>query len=402
MRLTGHTGPAPIRTLAAAALVTMAAAACGAPAASPQQGPAASQKATRTAAPVRHTAGTAPFLSRFRTVTQVASTVPADGDVNPYGIAVVPASTGRLIRGDTLVSNFNDKANVQGTGRTIMEISPAGAVRQFARVTTLPAGQSCPGGIGLTTALAVLRGGWVVVGSLPVTRTGALPAVDPTGCLIVLDSHGKPVAAWTSPDINGPWDLTAKATTAGAMLFVSNVLSRPTSRSDLTPPATGLCTVVRLDIALPSGGLPKLTRQTVIGSGFPWQQNKAALIQGPTGLAVSASGTLYVAETVSSSITAIPAATSRATAVRFGTHALTTGGKLNGPLGLTLAPGGDLIAVNGGNGDAVEITPAGRQTASVTLVKNGAGDLFGVTGAPGGTGLLLVNDGTNALDLFHG
>jgi hypothetical protein len=34
----------------------------------------------------------------------------------------------------------------------------------------------------------------------------------------------------------------------------------------------------------------------------------------------------------------------------------------------------------------------------VTLVRNGAGDLFGVTPTASGHGLLFVNDGTNALD----
>ena len=56
--------------------------------------------------------------------------------------------------------------------------------------------------------------------------------------------------------------------------------------------------------------------------------------------------------------------------------------------------------VNGNNGNAVEITPAGRQVATRTLVKNGAGDLFGVSVTP--AGLLTVNDGTNTLDLFRG
>ena len=58
------------------------------------------------------------------TVCQVASTVPPKGDVNPYGIAVVPASVGDLTAGDVLVSNFNNTRNLQGTGTTIMQISP--------------------------------------------------------------------------------------------------------------------------------------------------------------------------------------------------------------------------------------------------------------------------------------
>ena len=53
--------------------------------------------------------------------------MPANGDVNPYGVAVVPRSTGDLRQGNVLVSNFNDTANVQGTGTTIVQVSPGGA-----------------------------------------------------------------------------------------------------------------------------------------------------------------------------------------------------------------------------------------------------------------------------------
>src|ERR1019366_3731543 len=74
------------------------------------------------------------FLGRFRHLTTLASTVPSNGDVNPYGVAVVGSSQGRLHRGDVLVSNFNDKANLQGTGSTIVEISPAGHVTRFAGI----------------------------------------------------------------------------------------------------------------------------------------------------------------------------------------------------------------------------------------------------------------------------
>jgi hypothetical protein len=51
------------------------------------------------------------------------STVPANGDENPYGVAFVPEGfpRGGMIRtGDVLVSNFNNNANIQGTGTTIV------------------------------------------------------------------------------------------------------------------------------------------------------------------------------------------------------------------------------------------------------------------------------------------
>jgi hypothetical protein len=339
-----------------------------------------------------------PYLLRFHTVSQIATTVPANGDVNPYGVTVVPQTVGRLVRGDILVSNFNSKANVQGTGTTIVEISPDGSMRPFAWLDTLPSSDPCPGGVGLTTGLEVLPGGWVVVGSLP-TAKGALPAVNPTGCLIVLDSHGAPVETWVSKDINGPWDMAMRAEPGQAALFVSNALSRTGSHNAMPPPS-GLCTVVRVDVSLASGTRPRMTSVTVLGGAFAWRQDKAALVQGPTGLALGRGGTLYVASTIDSSISAIPDAVMRTSPVRPGTGVLTSGGSLSGPLGLTLAPNGDLIAVNGNNGKATEVTPQGRQIATVTLVPHGAGTLFGVTTPADGQGLIFVNDGTNALDLF--
>jgi hypothetical protein len=339
----------------------------------------------------------ASFLGELHGLTQVASTVPANGDVNPYGVAVVPASGGRLTAGDILVSNFNDKANVQGTGTTIVQVSPAGQTSVFADISALPAGQTCPGGIGLNTALGILPGGWVVVGSLPTSSGGALPGLDPAGCLIVLSDQGTVAETITDSDIVGPWDLTVKSTATSAELFVSNALGGNATTHDGVP-VTGNCTVVRLDLALSPASPPKLTSSTVIGTDFPWRANKAALVLAPTGLALGSNGTLYVDDTLTNSVSAIPQALTRTTAVTAVGGTLSAGGSLNAPLGMTMAPNGDLVVVNGNNGNAVEITQAGKQLATRTLIKNGAGDLFGVITTSAGDGLLIANDGTNALD----
>jgi hypothetical protein len=370
---------------AAAAALSLAAAACG---------------STSGAKPAPAPSVASSFLNQLHTVSRVASTVPGNGDVNPYGVAVVPASAGRLTAGDTLVSNFNDKANVQGTGTTIAEISPAGSARTFARLSAMPAGQACPGGIGLTTALGILPGGWVVVGSLPTTTGGALPGPGPAGCLIVLNDQGTPVKTITNKDIVGPWDLTVSSSATSAELFVSNALGGNTS-TDHGVPVAGNCTIVRLDLALSATAPPVLTSSTVIGTQFPWRANKAALVLAPTGLALGRSGTLYVDDTQTSFISAIPQARTRTSAVTASAGIFSSGGALSAPLGMTLAPNGDLIVVNGNNGNAVEIGPAGQQLATKTLVKNGAGDLFGLTTTKAGNEILFVNDGTNALDRYH-
>jgi sugar lactone lactonase YvrE len=340
------------------------------------------------------------FLGQLHAESQVASTVPGNGDVNPYGVAIVPASGGLLTQGDILVSNFNDKANVQGTGTTLVEVSPGGRTRLFANISALPAGQSCPGGIGLTTALGILPGGWVVFGSLPTTAGGALPGLDPAGCLIVLNDRGTVVETITNSDIAGPWDLAVKSDATSAEVFVSNALGGNTTTHDGVP-VTGNCTVVRLDLALSPASPPRLTSMAVIGTGFPWRANKAALILAPTGLALAGDGTLYVADTLTNTVSAIPQALTRTSAVTAVAGTVSSGGALDAPLGMVLAPNGDLVVVNGNNGNAVEITPAGQQLTVKTLIKNGAGDLFGITTAQAGDGLLVVNDGTNALDEFR-
>ena len=331
-------------------------------------------------------------------IRTIASTVPANGDVNPYGVAVVPVTTGALVQHSILVSNFNDADNVQGTGTTIVQVSPAGKTSLFADVAKLPPGMSCPGGVGLTTALGILPGGWVIVGSLPTTTGGALPGLDPAGCLIVLNNQGAVAETITNKNIVGPWDLTLTSTATSAQVFVSNALGGNTSTHDGIP-VTGNCTVVRLDLALSATAAPALTSATVVGSGYPWKADKAALVLAPTGLALGHDGTLYVANTQTSTITAIPQALTRTSAQPGTAGLLSSGGALDAPLGMTLAPNGNLIVVNGNNGNAVEITPAGRQITTRTLVKNGAGDLFGIITTP--QGMLVVNDGTNALDLFR-
>jgi hypothetical protein len=378
------------RTLPALIGLGLAVSACSSSASTSSSVTASSPTATSTSS-----AQPVAFLGQLHGLTQVASTVPANGDVNPYGVAVVPASAGRLTAGDILVSNFNDKANVQGTGTTLVEVSPTGKTSVFANISALPAGQTCPGGIGLTTALGVVPGGWVVVGSLATSHGGVLPGLNQAGCLIVLNDQGTVAETITNHDIMGPWDLTVKSSATSADVFVSNALGGNTSTRNGVP-VTGNCTVVRLDLALSPTSPPKLSGSTVIGTNFPWRANKAALVLAPAGLAVARNGTLYVDDTLTDSVSAIPQALTRTSAITAARGTFSMGGTLNAPLGMTIAPNGDLVVVNGNDGNAVEITTAGKQIMTRTLIKNGAGDLFGIISTQ--RGLLIANDGTNALD----
>jgi hypothetical protein len=341
------------------------------------------------------------FIGPFNTIQTVASTVPKNGDVNPYGVAVVPATSGRLVAGDVLVSNFNNHRNLQGTGTTIDEVSPTGSVSLFASLdpNTLPG--ACPGGLGLTTALVALRSGWVIVGSLP-TKDGTSQTIQ-AGCLLVIDSSGNAVETISGAPINGPWDMTALDDGSNATLFVTNVLNGTVAAS---PNTVNGGTVVRIDLTTPSSGTPTVGRKTVIGSGFAERTDPAALVVGPTGLGLAGDGVLYVADSAANRIASIPNALTRGTAI--GGTTVTAGGAINDPLGLAIAPGGDILTTNGGDGNLVETTPAGNQVAIKILDTspappgpNGNGALFGLAVAPGGSGVYFVDDAVNTLNLLH-
>ena len=337
------------------------------------------------------------FLASLDDPATIGSTVPSVGDVNPYGIATVPWSIGDLVRGDTIVSNFNSSSNMQGTGTTIVQLSPKGSLTTFANLNgTLPG--ACPGGVGLTTALAILPDGYVVVGSLPVTNGGT--GTPEAGCLIVLDSHGQAVETWSGGDINGPWDLTAR--TFGdhfTELFVTNVLNGTVAAA---PSATNQGTVVRIGVWSKDGHAPKMVSEKVIASGFSEQLNTAALVIGPTGVALGWDGTLYVADTLNNRIAAVPHALFRHSAFPGGGLTVSQGGGLNSPLGLMTAPNGHVIAANGGDGNAVEVAPDGTQVTVAQLDPlNNGGDLFGLTLTPSGHGILFVDDGDNTLRVLN-
>jgi hypothetical protein len=350
-------------------------------------------------APAAGASTPASSVSGFKTITTVASTVPKNGDLNPYGVAVITRSKDRLHKGNVLVSNFNSKANTQGTGTTIDEVTPNHTVRLFAQIsaTHLPGG--CPGGIGLTTALAILNHDWVVVGSLPTVAGN--PATSKAGCLLVLNSEGRVVETFHGHGINGPWDMTAVSAGKVSALFVTNVLNG-------TVAANGKVvhrgTILRLLVTTPTHGLPKLVAVTAVGSGFAERTDPAALVIGPTGVGLGDNGTLYVADTLNSRIAAIPDALLRQHSAGTGLT-VSKNGAIKAPLGLAIARGDDILTVNSLNGNLVETTPRGAQVAIKKLDKSGspagAGALFGLAVALHGKGVYFVDDVTNTLDLLH-
>jgi hypothetical protein len=218
------------------------------------------------------------------------------------------------------------------------------------------------------------------------------------GCLLVLNSRGHVVKTLAGDGINGPWDMTAFEFDDFAALFVTNVLNGTMAAGGAT---VNRGTVLRIDLLTPEDRTPIELHRRVIGSGFPERTDPAALVIGPTGVGLGPDGTLYVADTLGNRITAIPNALFRDESAGIG-RVVSTGHDLKGPLGLAIAPNGDILTVNSGDGKLVETTPQGAQVAMKTLDKTGspagAGTLFGLAVIPGGRGVYFVDDGSNTLN----
>jgi len=336
------------------------------------------------------------YLGMFHHTKLVASTVPRNGDVNPYGVALVRSSQGKLHKDSVLISNFNNSKNLQGTGSTIVQISPGGHRTLFAHITKRGLPGACPGGIGLTTALAIIRN-WVFVGSTPSTNGQAATAK--AGCVIVLDSRGRVRETISGHGINGPWDATAVSGGTRGSLFVTNVLNG-TVKGKGKIVRRG--TILRIGLSFLPGHLPGVRSVTVVGSGFAQRTDPAAFVVGPTGLGLGTHGRLFVADTADNRITVISHAIARRNSAGTG-RVLTKGGLLKAPLGLYVVDNGDVLTVNGGNGLIVETNSRnGRQVASRFLDRSGkppgSGALFGFTVAP--HGVYYVDDAVNTLRLL--
>jgi hypothetical protein len=337
-------------------------------------------------------------IAAFNTVTTISTTVPANGDVNPYGVARVPRTQGTLVEGRYLISNFNNGANYQGTGTTIVQIAPNGTFSLFAQIDASKV--SCPGGIGLTTALVALRSGLVIVGSLP--TIGGSSATAAAGCLIVLNSKGDVIETFRGHNINGPWDMTAVDGGNLVALFVTNVLNGTVAAGGSLVNGG---TVVRLLLAVPENSSPKILDSTVIASGFPERTDPNALVIGPTGVAFDdRTGVLYVADTLNNRIAAVPGALFRWNSAGSG-RTVTEGGSLNAPLGLVLAFDHSILTANGGDGNIVQTNAFNGKQVAVKLVDNtggpppGNGALFGLIAAR--DGVYFVDDASNTFNFLH-
>lgn len=269
--------------------------------------------------------------------TRVVSTVPANGDGNPYGVAFVPRNFpagGKVSPGDVLVSNFNNAptmtgGNLQGTGTTIVDVPPNGPLTLFFLSKTPT---------GLTTALNILRGGFVLVGNFP-SATGFCKDAGP-GSIIVIDKGGNFVSAYTDISVQGPWDSALFDRGSKAKYFVANAKSGQ---------------IVRYELDVSSSGVT-FNNPTVIASGYQHVCDNVTFVDAPTGLVYDQEkDVLYVASTKDNAVYAVHDAGDRTTDGGIGTLIYQDAKHLHGALGLAMAPNGNLLVTNNDN---INIDPA--------------------------------------------
>ena len=314
------------------------------------------------------------------------SIVPPNGDGNPYGVAFVPngvPKNGKFHAGDILVSNFNNSAGLQGTGTTIVDVNPATGTQ-----TLFFQGKN----VGLTQALAVLKNGYVIVGSVPTTDGTSNTLGDSS--LLLINPNGKLVATLSAP--GGPWGMAVADRGSYAQVFVSNVLDG---------------TVQRINLHFTYHGLA-IANPVTIASGYPHGASAAAFELGPGGLAYDASrDLLYVTSEVNNSIYAIPGASTLRRSRGVGRLILTDNARLRGPIGLALGPQNTLIVSNGDGtnldtnfpSEILLYTRQGKFLAQQAL-NPAPGAAFGIALRQVGRNLVFAaaNDVLNTVDIFTG
>jgi hypothetical protein len=283
---------------------------------------------------------------------RVVSTVPANGDLNPYGVAFVPPlfpTGGTINPGDVLVSNFNASTNLQGSGTTIVDVPLNAPVTLFFQGTAP---------LGLTTALNVLQKGFVLVGNFP-SPDGTCGNAS-AGSILVIDKNGHLVSTITDTTIQGPWDSALFDEGGTAKLFVANALSGAVMRYDLNVSNSGVA----------------VTKATQIASGYLHNCDPVTFVDAPTGLVYDPSkNVLYVASAADNAVYAVSDAADRTHDGGIGTLIYEDPKHLHGALGLAMSPNGHLLVTNNDSinpdpsqpSELVECTVEGRFVKQISL-----------------------------------
>lgn len=316
-------------------------------------------------------------LSQLTTRTTIGSTVdPTNGDNNPYGLAIAPATSGLINNGDLIVCNFNNSAGVSGAGTTIEDLPPVAN----SKPTRIAQDSSLAGCDAL--ALGSTDSIW-----LAAYTSNDNPIVKPTGTVATTLA--------TSFNWQQPW---------GQVFAVPSMTSGITADPTFYVSQAGNGSIVAVEIT--STGFVYKT----IATGFPSTVSAQYGILAPAGLTYDPNtDTLYIVSSDTNSVVAISkvstvptngitvssssgsggsygsGSTSGSSTLTFSGPAamqakvIFSGSPLNYPVSSALLYNGDLIVGNTGDNNMVEINPVTDAVIGTTSVDTGkAGAIFGI------------------------
>jgi hypothetical protein len=319
----------------------------------------------------------------------VASVIAPNGDRDPFGIAVIPLTSGILTAGNLLVADFSDKHGTAGAGTTILQVDPA-----TGKTSVFFQGAPVAGPVGIAINPAN-DGVWIgdygssadgtAANDLLITPTGQLKATftDSTthGLASFVGVWGQGVSS-ANGTVSFYYGNAGNATTGAGGGDVWRLTPHPNGPINLQPVNSTYAQIADGQAETPAGG-------------------NAATAAGPQGFAYAANGTLYETNDASNTLYAIPGAATATGPVT--TRIVYHGRALQSPENVVINPAnGDLLVANANNNRLVEITPRGRVVASVDLARHRpAGALFGLAIGTSGRGkpvLYYGNSDTNTLN----
>jgi hypothetical protein len=310
---------------------------------------------------------------------------PVNGDQNPYGLDVAKAAAGKLEAGDLVVCNFNNSANVQGTGTTVIALHPHPGSNPL-HISQSASLVGC-------TALALAPNDNIWAAAFAANLN---PIFTPSGQLITTLATGPwhgPFGQTFSPHA-GPFGIAA--------FYESNASNGSIVRININPG-------------------PTFTFD-VIATGFAVNHGAPGSILGPSGLQYDIKhDRLYIVDGANNTIVAfrhvstIPAngivvhGKSFEGPFEHRARLVFSGAPLNGPISSALLPNGHLVVANtldpDGQNLMVELTPRGHLLAVRNVDRGPAGALFGMvaTGTAGDfddTRLYFNDDNDNSVKVL--
>jgi hypothetical protein len=325
-----------------------------------------------------------PILSNLHTQTTIGSTLDPGpgtgaGDQNPYGLAIAPVSAGKLTAGDLVVCNFNDAANVQGNGTTIVVLHPTPGATPT-RVAQSPSLKGCDA-LTLDGSDAIYTADFVA---------NDAPIFTP---------NGTPASANANPAWSGPFGAIFSptgSTFGSASVFESNATSGTVSRMDIQSGA-----VVGVE---------------TIATGFTPNTGVPGSIAGPSGLTYDPNfDQLYVVDGGANRLVAFSHASSiPANGIVVGATGFTgpsaanarivsANAAIKAPVSAALLVNGDVVVGNTGDNNMLEFTPSGDLVATKNVDPGNAGAIFGIVAvgtSPANQKIYFNDDNANAVVLI--